>query len=96
MNSLYLVFYFAGNKNIQEVAQESDYHITHEYISETEVIDVNEEGLTLTVKCELSLPVDGNMVDEEIVENLDYAFYTDCEQREEYTSELISHSRHYS
>jgi hypothetical protein len=96
MNSLYLVFYFAGNKNIQKVAQESDYHVTHEYISETEVIDVNEEDLTLTVKCELSLPVDGNMVDKEIVADLDYAFYTDCEQREEYISELISHSRHYS
>lgn len=92
MASVDIVFKFDGNEDIQEIASESDYHVTHSAITDTEVIECNEEDSTITVRCRVKDGVGNYVVDNEVIAELDYGFYSNTKRDAEYSAELIDYS----
>jgi DNA-binding sugar fermentation-stimulating protein len=92
MTSVDIVFKFDGNEDIQDIASESDYHVTHSAITDTEVIECNEEDSTITVRCKISERVANDVVDNEVIPELDYGFYLDDKREKEYSAELIDYT----
>ena len=92
MASVDIVFKFDGNEDIQVIASETDYHVTHSAITDTEVIECNEEDSSVTVRCKIKDGVGDDVVDNEVVAELDYGFYLNEKRDKEYSAELIDYS----
>lgn len=92
MSAVDIVFHFDGNEDIHEIASESDYHVSHSFISSTEVVECNEDNSTIAVRCQIQEGVVNDVVDNEVVPELDYGFYLDDKREKEYSAELIDYS----
>lgn len=91
MASVDIVFKFDSNEDIQDIASESDYHVSHSDFSDTEVVECNEDKSTITVRCQIREGVGNDVVDNEVIPELDYGFYFNENRNKEYNSELIDY-----